>query len=148
MMAKERLERPIVVVEDNDEDYEALTRAFNRLEVRIPVQRFADADSCLDYLRGAGALGPEGGRLRPALILMDLNLPGTDGKEALQLIKQDEALKEIPITVVSSSSNRDDVAACYRVGANGYMTKGGNFQSFQKAVGKMIDFWFNTVVLP
>jgi CheY-like chemotaxis protein len=142
----DKLDRPIVVVEDSDEDFEALSRAFNRLDVRVPVQRFTDADDCLEYLRGEAHAGNIASR--PALILLDLNLPGTDGKEALQEIKSDGDLRAIPVTVVTSSTNKADVETCYRYGANGYMTKGGSFQSFQQAVGTMLDFWFKTVVLP
>jgi CheY-like chemotaxis protein len=138
--------RPIMVVEDSDEDFEALSRAFSRLEVGIPLHRFTTADDCLEHLRNEAKRAAASNR--PALILLDLNLPGTDGKDALLELKSDDDLKTIPVTVVTSSSNRIDVETCYRYGANGYMSKGGSFQTFQKAVGTMLDFWFKAVVLP
>lgn len=142
-MAEKTL-RPIMVVEDSDEDFEALSRAFKRLEVPAPLRRFTNADDCLQHLRAEIDAAPE----RPALILLDLNLPGTDGKDALLEIKSDDDLKTIPVTVVTSSANKTDVETCYRYGANGYMCKGGSFPVFQKAVGTMMEFWFKAVVLP
>jgi len=142
-MAEKQL-RPIAVVEDSDEDFEALSRAFDRLAVSIPLQRFTTADEFLQHLRARGNMSDE----RPSLILLDLNLPGTDGKDALLEIKTDEDLRVIPVTVVTSSANTTDVETCYRYGANGYMSKGGGFPVFQKAVGTMLDFWFKAAVLP
>lgn len=144
-MMVEKNVRPIMVVEDSDEDFEALSRAFSKLDVNIPLQRFTNADDCLEHLRKPS---PESNTVRPSLILLDLNLPGTDGKDALVDLKSDEDLRAIPVTVVTSSNNRTDVETCYRFGANGYMTKGGSFQSFQKALGTMLEFWFKVVVLP
>lgn len=144
-MMVEKNVRPIMVVEDSDEDFEALSRAFSKLDVNIPLQRFTNADDCLEHLRKPLE---ETNAIRPSLILLDLNLPGTDGKDALVDLKSDEDLKAIPVTVVTSSSNRLDVETCYRYGANGYMTKGGSFQTFQKALGTMLEFWFKVVVLP
>lgn len=145
LMSEKNL-RSIMVVEDSDEDYEALSRAFSRLDFSAPLRRFTNADDCLSHLRTTAERRT--GEDRPSLILLDLNLPGTDGKAALLELKSDAELRSIPVTVVTSSLDKNDIETCYRYGANSYMNKGGSFQTFQKSLGTMLDFWFKAAVLP
>lgn len=133
---------PVLVVEDNDEDYAALVRALHQLKFTRPLRRCKDSDECLDYLRNTDL------RSRPSLILLDLNLPGTDGRELLELVKGDPALKSIPITIVTTSSSPDDVEACYRGGANSYVAKRADFGEYRSALQQLVDYWFEVAALP
>ncbi len=84
----------------------------------------------------------------PSLILLDLNLPGTDGREVLEEIKQDEKLKIIPVIVFTTSSNPKDIESCYRFGVNSYVLKPINIDKSKEVMQSIVDYWFNIAVLP
>ena len=134
--------RTVLLVEDSDADSEATTRAIGRCPAAPAVHRCADGDEALAFLRGLK------GRTRPALILLDLNLPGTTGREVLEQIKADDELKDIPVVVLTTSADSSDVTFCYRHGASGYMTKPVDLARFAKAVREFCAYWFEAVVLP
>src|SRR3978361_667274 len=112
--------QPILLVEDSPEDFETTERAFRKSGLKNPILRCADGDEALDFLfrRGSHAGAP-----RPGVFLRALNLPGTDGREVLSEIKADPDLKQIPVIVLTTSSDDRDVSACYRAGANSYVQK-------------------------
>ncbi|MBA3873990.1 MAG: response regulator [Anaerolineae bacterium] len=97
------------------------------------------------YLRGKYVQQPP---LRPAVILLDLNLPGTDGREVLEEVKRDPKLKSIPIVVISTSSNPIDIETSYQNGANSYIVKEVNFTAFKIAMQIFEDYWFRITTLP
>jgi len=138
---------PILVVEDSDEDYEAFVRALRKLPGAYVVERCYDGDDCLDYLEHTGAYA-QTKPARPRLILLDLNLPGTDGREVLDRLDQDPALRTIPVTVLTTSTNPMDVQFCYRKGANSYTTKSQDWRRYEAMVRTLMDYWFATVILP
>ncbi len=82
------------------------------------------------------------------MVLLDLNMPGTDGREVLREIKQDPDLKSIPVVVFTTSFDERDVNHCYQFGANSYMQKPVDLEGLIKAVQRMSDFWFAVVILP
>lgn len=138
-----------MVVEDSDEDFEALSRIFHKLGIVNPVQRCENGDSLLRYLEQNDSNQPRGKpSALPGLIFLDLNLPGTDGREALQAIKKHPRLKEIPITVLTTSANPRDVAACYASGVNAYVLKPFDFDDLTETLRGMTDFWLQVAVLP
>jgi CheY-like chemotaxis protein len=139
--------RPILVVEDSDEDYAAFLRAFRKMPIDTPVCRCKDGDDCLDYLYGSGIYADKN-PARPSLLLLDLNLPGTDGREVLEKVEADAHLKTIPIVVVTTSASPEDVEHCYRNGANSYVTKSHDWPRFENNVRTLLDYWFNAAVLP
>ena len=98
--------QPILLVEDSPEDFETTRRAFRKAGLKNPILHCPDGDTALDFLfrRGAHADAP-----RPGLVLLDLNLPGTDGREVLQEMKRDEELRCIPVIVLTTSSDERDV---------------------------------------
>src|SRR5215208_4460697 len=112
--------QPILLVEDSPEDVETTRRAFQRSGLRNPVFHCSTGDEALDYLFRRGAYADPASSPRPGVILLDLNLPGTDGREVLEEIKRDGDLKQIPVVVLTTSSDDRDVTACYRAGANSY----------------------------
>lgn len=94
--------QPILVIEDSDEDFEALQRMMRHQQVVNPIFRCTDGDDALDFLYHTGAYQEPQFAPRPSFILLDLNLPGTDGREVLEQIKQDQNLKKIPVVVFTT----------------------------------------------
>ena len=139
--------RSILLVEDSPEDFEATRRALQRSGVENPIHLCTDGDDALDFLyrRGRHADPPAP---RPGIILLDLNLPGTDGREVLEEIKRDDTLKQIPVVVLTTSNDERDVAACYLAGANSYVQKPVDFEGFMRAIDRLRGYWFEVVILP
>ena len=138
----------ILLVEDNDEDYVAFTRAVADSGVTHAVHRCQNGDEALAYLERCEQLREQKPTALPAIILLDLNLPGSDGREVLHQLKQDERFRAIPVVIVTTSSNPRDVSSCYSKGANSYMVKAIDFVQFQRDVNSTIAYWFETALLP
>lgn len=139
---------PILLVEDSPEDYETTLRALQRAGVRNPTYRCTTGDEALDYLHRRGPFQDPVVSPRPGIILLDLNLPGIDGREVLTEIKRTLGLAPIPVVVLTTSSDLRDVHACYEAGANSYVQKPVDFSGFMQAIQRLHDYWFNVVVLP
>lgn len=135
------------MVEDSDEDFAVFLRIMKELNYLNPLYRVSDGDEALDYLYQKGEYTiprPP----RPALILMDLNLPGTDGREVIKRIRQDNDLNYIPIVVLTTSSSPKDIETCYRCGANSYMLKPIGIKVLEQTIRDFFQYWFRSVVLP
>ena len=85
---------------------------------------------------------------RPGVILLDLNLPGTDGREVLQEVKADPDLRTIPVIVLTTSSDSVDIESCYHAGANTYLVKPVNISEFMVSMERLKDFWLELAILP
>jgi CheY-like chemotaxis protein len=140
--------QPILLVEDSPEDYETTERAFRRAGLKNPIFRCADGDEALDFLHRRGRFTDPAKAPRPGVILLDLNLPGTDGREVLSEIKADPHLKQIPVIVLTTSRDDRDIEVCYRCGANSYIQKPVDIDGFMKAIERLNDYWFEVVILP
>jgi CheY-like chemotaxis protein len=138
----------VLLVEDSPEDFEATVRALRRSGLANPIYRCEDGDQALDFLYHRGRFADPAAAPRPGLILLDLNLPGTDGREVLETIKADEALRPIPVVVLTTSTDERDVERCYRAGANSYIKKPVDLDGFLRAVQRLTEFWFEVVILP
>jgi CheY-like chemotaxis protein len=149
-MTKISCELPsLLVVEDSDEDFEALNRIIDQVCVLpLTIHRCIDGDDALDFLNQEGNYNGDRDYPQPGLIILDLNLPGTDGREVLAIIKQSAMLKTIPVVVLSTSSNPKDVAACYQAGANSYVLKPLKIDELRNSVAVMLNYWFKVTVLP
>jgi two-component system, response regulator len=135
---------PLVVVEDSDEDFDTLVEAARQAGVTRAIHRAASGGDCLALLRGEGdARLP----LLPALILMDLNSHGVDGREALVAIKTDSGLREIPLVVLTTSANPKDVAFCYQAGANAYHVKPVRHDHYLLMLRSLLHYWLESVTL-
>lgn len=141
-------QQPILLVEDSPEDYEATIRAFRKARLLNPVYHCEDGDQALDYLykRGEYASGKEAPR--PGIILLDLNLPGTDGREVLHTIKHDDELKMIPVVILTTSNDERDVDFCYNDGANCFVQKPVELPEFMKAIQELTNYWFEIAIIP
>jgi len=140
--------RPILLVEDSPEDAEVTFRAFERAGLANPIFHCETGDDGLDFLYGRGKYADPSQSPRPSMILLDLNLPGTDGREVLAEIKQDDRLKTIPVLVLTTSADERDIGNCYQMGANSYIKKRVALDEFFRSVQQLKDFWFEAAVLP
>ncbi|PIG93135.1 response regulator [Gloeocapsopsis sp. IPPAS B-1203] len=138
----------LLVIEDSDEDFAAFERILRKASINNVVYRCVDGDEALDFLRHNGQYQDRTKAPRPGIILLDLNLPGTDGREVLEQIKQDSELKMIPVVVFTTSSNPKDIEVCYQCGVNGYILKPIDVKKLMRTVQVLIDYWFEAVILP
>lgn len=147
-MTPEKSGQPILLVEDSPEDYETTMRAFRKANLSNPIFRCSNGDDALDYLYQRGIYSDPQLAPRPGLMLLDLNMPGTDGREVLDEIKKHDQLCKIPVVVLTTSSDPRDIEACYAAGANSYMEKPVDLSGFMRAIQKLTDYWFEVVILP
>jgi len=142
----ERAAQGILLIEDNNEDYVVAERILRRVTHR-PIMHCMDGESALDYLYQRGVYRDRQCVPRPALILLDLNLPGTDGREILRQIKKDAHLQTIPVVVHTTSANPYDVVWCYQHGANSYIVKPVDFERLTRALEMLVMYWLEVVTL-
>ncbi len=135
----------ILLVEDNPGDARLTFEALKEGRIVNNVHHVTDGDQALQFLRHEG---PYHDAPTPDIVLLDLNLPRRNGREVLGEIKQDPALKSIPVVALTTSSARDDINACYALGANAYVVKPVEFDRFLEAVRSFEMFWLNVVALP
>jgi two-component system response regulator len=138
----------ILLVEDNQDDYEATCRAFKRANLNNPIVWCRSGRDALDYLQQEGAYKLAPRVSRPGLVLLDLNMPGLDGRKTLEAIKQNDALKRIPVIILTTSSDERDVEACYLAGANTYVQKPVSFDGLIGAIQRLKAYWFEIALLP
>ena len=131
----------LVIVEDSDEDFDTVAEGVTRSGVAVQVRRATTGGAGLELL---GGLAPD----RPVLVLMDLNTPGIDGREALVALKTDPALRSTPVVVFSTSANPKDVGFCYAAGANAYHVKPVRYPDHLQLVIELVKYWFGPVALP
>jgi signal transduction histidine kinase len=129
--------RPILLVEDNAADEELTLRAFTKNGIRDQITVTRDGVEALEYLFGDAAASQE----PPALVLLDLNLPRVDGFHVLRRIRADERTRLIPVVILTSSKQEEDILAGYQTGANAYVRKPINFIEFVSAIGALGMFW-------
>jgi CheY-like chemotaxis protein len=142
-----------MIIEDSDEDFETLSRIIDRVSsFSIVIQRCLDGDDALDFLNKEGDYSAMSSAmsdgLNPELILLDLNLPGTDGREVLAVIKNSPKFKTIPVVVISTSANPQDIEMSYQLGVNSYMLKPMNITELSHSVQILLEYWFHVIVLP
>jgi CheY-like chemotaxis protein len=138
----------ILVADDDAEDCLLLREAFAESRVVNDLRFVGDGEELLDYLLGRGEFGDPGAAPRPGLILLDLNMPRKDGREALKEIRADPNLRSIPVVVLTTSRAEEDVFRLYDLGANSYITKPVTFESLVEIVKALKRYWFEVVELP
>jgi CheY-like chemotaxis protein len=143
-----KLYEPLLVVEDSNEDFKMLQRLMRRLAVQNPIFRCTNGDEVLEFLQQKGDYNSPEVAPRPSVILLDLNLPGIDGRDVLERVKKDKKLKEIPIVVFTTSSSPKDVELCYQKGANGYLVKPMNAQELQQLIQAFVNYWLQANIPP
>jgi CheY-like chemotaxis protein len=135
---------------DDDEDDRVLTAdALKRSRLINDVRFVVDGDDLMQYLRGTGAYATGGvPSPRPGLILLDLNMPKKDGREALAEIKSDPVLRSIPVVVLTTSKAEEDIVRTYDLGVNSFVSKPVSFEELAAVMRTLACYWFDLVELP
>ncbi|MFU8796536.1 MAG: response regulator [Dehalococcoidia bacterium] len=146
-MRSQVAERPmqILLVDDNPGDVRLTEEALKDGQVESRLHTARDGVEALAFLRRKGRFGAAP---RPDLILLDLNMPVMNGRQLLAEIKEDAALKQIPVVILTGSREMDDMVRTYDLQANCYVTKPIDFEQFIDMVRSIADFWLTTVQLP
>ncbi len=130
----------IVIADDDEDDKFLLKSAFEESGIDAPLSFVDNGQELIDFLNKAKKL--------PSIILLDLNMPKKDGREALKEIKENPRFRSIPILILTTSNSPEDIRNCYFLGANCFITKPSTFEGLMKAIGELNKFWFNIASIP
>ena len=142
--------KPItILLADDDADDRMLARdALVESRLANDLRFVEDGEDLMDYLHRRGRYAAEGAAPRPGLILLDLNMPRKDGREALREIKSDPSLRHIPVVVLTTSEAEEDVYRSYDLGVNSFITKPVTFEGLVAVMRTLGQYWFEIVELP
>ncbi len=135
----------ILLVEDSSADIRLTKEVFETIDIKTSVHAVTNGEDAVNFLwkqRGHEAAPT------PDLILLDLNIPKIDGRAVLKMIKEDERMRRIPVIVLTTSRNDEDLGTAYDYYANAYVVKPISFHDFSVLVRRLCDFWFGAVALP
>ena len=142
----------ILVAEDDPDDRrvvrDALAEALERTSIKKDLRFVEDGEELMDYLHHRAKYKECSSAPRPCLILLDLNMPRKDGREALKEIKGEPDLRQIPVVVLTTSHAEEDIRQTYDLGVNSYVTKPTRFEGFVEIIRMLEKYWFETVELP
>ncbi len=138
-----------ILLADDDADDRLLTRdAFDENRIRNVLETVEDGEELMDYLLHRGKYSGDGAKPHPSLILLDLNMPRKDGREALKEIKSSPTLRNIPVVVLTTSKAEEDVFRTYDLGVNSFIVKPVTFDGMVDVVRTLGKYWFEIVELP
>lgn len=135
------MDKTILLVEDNPDDAKLTLRAFKRNNILNPVVVAHDGIEALDFLFARGAYAERAGTPLPTLVILDLKLPRLDGKGVLKAMRADERTRLIPVVILTSSKEEEDLDDGYALGANSYVRKPVDFAEFMEAVKVLGVYW-------
>jgi CheY-like chemotaxis protein len=151
MSPLDQMGKPITILmaDDDEEDCELTREALQDARLANQMKFVHDGQELVDYLKRSGRYSDSSAHApRPGIILLDLNMPKKDGREALAEIKADEALRRIPIVVLTTSKDEEDVLRTYDLGANSFITKPVTFAALVEVMANWRRYWFEIVELP
>jgi CheY-like chemotaxis protein len=131
----------ILLVEDNEDDIVIIQRVFKRLKLTNPLFIVRDGKEAMDFLLNKGAYSNINDAPKPGLILLDINMPRMNGFEVLENMKKQEALKAIPVIMLTVSEREEDIVESFKNGAVSYITKPMNFEQFVKVIEQFDIYW-------
>lgn len=129
-----RNSKPILLIEDDNVDVMTVERVLKDLKIANKLVSTSNGEQALEYLR-------TNGNKKPCVILLDLNMPKMNGTEFLKIVKTDEALKKIPVVVLTTSSQQQDVVESFKLGAAGYMVKSVDYGKFVETIRTINLYW-------
>jgi CheY-like chemotaxis protein len=129
-----RNSKPILLIEDDNVDVMTVKRVLRDLKIANQLVSTSNGEQALEYLR-------TNGNKKPCVILLDLNMPKMNGTEFLKIVKTDEALKKIPVVVLTTSSQQRDVVESFKLGAAGYMVKSVGYEKFVETIRTINLYW-------
>ena len=147
MTAKNRL-FTILMVDDDPDDRMLFKEACDEVKLRNPLEFLENGEQLVDCLKRRGAYSDRAGDPYPGIILLDLNMPLKDGREALAEIKDDPDLRHIPIIVLTTSKDEDDILASYGLGASSYIVKPISLDRLMRVVNSIGEYWVEIVEAP
>jgi two-component system response regulator len=134
----------ILLVEDNPQDAELILRAIKKHNLTDRIKILKDGEEALDYLFGTGKFAQDLPELpKPKVIVLDLKLPKVSGIEVLKVIKSEPSTKAIPVVILTSSAEDQDIKECYNLGVNSYVVKPMEFEKFLQAVAHLGFYWLS-----
>jgi two-component system, response regulator len=139
---------PILMAEDDPDDRLITKKALDQNRVANPLVTVGDGEELMDYLKSRGKYAGSAAHPRPCFILLDLNMPRMDGREALKAIKLDEELRKIPVVILTTSKAEEDIMRSYNSGANSYITKPVTFEGLISVIQSLKSYWLEIVDLP
>lgn len=141
------LSRPaeILLVEDNDNDVELTRVGFKKSKLMVNLHHAKDGEECMAFIRKEGkyAAAPT-----PDIILLDLNMPRMDGREVLAEISRDASLRYLPVVILTTSREEQEILKMYQLRCSSYIVKPVDFGQFVRAIQSFTDYWLTVVVLP
>jgi CheY-like chemotaxis protein len=139
----------ILMADDDDDDYLLTQKALKESKLLNKLYRVKDGEELIDYLKGRNDYADNKlERERPGVILLDLNMPRKDGREALREIKSDPDLSDIPVVVFTTSKAEEDIYRSYKLGVNSFITKPVTFENLIQVMQTLGKYWFEIVELP
>lgn len=135
----------VVLAEDDSATSKLVEMAFEDIGSSIEFIVVQDGQELMEFLRREGEHGEA---KRPHLVLLDLNMPRKNGFEALSEIRDDDALKDLPVVILTTSDSRQDIKRCYRMGASSFVTKPAGFVALRELFQSLEHYWFDTVSVP
>ena len=142
-------ERLNILMADDDPDDRMLVRdALNETQAPQHLDCVEDGEDLMDYLHRRGKYEHLSANVQPSIILLDLNMPRKDGREALKEIKDDPTLRQIPVVILTTSNAVEDIQRTYDLGASSFLIKPRNFETLVKTLDTLVHYWFDTCRLP
>lgn len=138
----------ILMADDDPDDCLMIKEALDESPLACDLYYVEDGEELMDYLHHRGKYSDPVSAPVPGLILLDLNMPKKDGREALKEIKEDEKLKRIPIVVLTTSNAEEDIQRTYKLGVNSFISKPVSFESLVEIMKTLTKYWFEIVALP
>lgn len=138
----------ILMADDDQDDCLLVRDAFVQSRLANDLHFVANGEDLMDYLYHRGSYADRAHYPHPGLILLDLNMPRKDGREALQEIKSDPDLRSIPVVVLTTSKAEEDIVRSYDTGANSFITKPVTFEGLVELIKSLGEYWFEIVKLP
>jgi two-component system response regulator len=135
----------LLLVDDDPGDVDLTLEVMSLSKLKLNINVVEDGVEAIEYLQKKGGYGDV---VLPDLILLDLNMPRKNGREVLDFIKNNESLKTIPVVILTTSDNEEDIERTYKLGASCYITKPVGLEEFQKVVKAFDAFWFTVVKFP
>ena len=138
----------ILVADDDPDDRLMIKEALEEARLANGIEFVEDGVELMEYLQRRGSFADRPGPSKPDLLLLDLNMPRKDGREALQEIRADSNLKRIPVIILTTSAAEEDIARTYDLGASSFITKPVSFDDLVRTMKTMTDYWLQIVSLP
>ncbi len=137
----------ILMADDDADDRMLMKEALDENNIVNEMHFVEDGEELVHYLYKRGRFNKDN-TFRPGLILLDLNMPKIDGREALKIIKSDRDLRRIPVVILTTSQSENDIFETYDLGVNSYISKPVHYDQLMQVAKEIADYWFRTVSLP